>query len=277
MKQLTSIRPIDKSYNTGEEPVLVVCNDHHSYVCKYQRYSGSANKLVCEVMGAVFAKAWTLNTPNIAMVKVLQQHVPHYMSSSFFSIPVLGSQLQHNVIDVTPTAICQIPSSEKLLRQLMHIALFDFWIANEDRNSNNSNLMYDYVQHNFIAIDFGCCFNTSTFDFPLSQLTETDSILCSALFERISQDVSDKRILQIAEGLTRTDFPSYINECQNVASVAERDERNYEESGTSFIPSAWHINKQRLIEKTNELLSKSWTNAVIDNFNETLNTALHHE
>lgn len=73
MKRLYSIKSIEKTFNTGEEPVLVACNDHNSYICKYARYSGSANKLVCELMGTVFAKMWMLNTPEIAIVKVQQE------------------------------------------------------------------------------------------------------------------------------------------------------------------------------------------------------------
>lgn len=56
MKRLYSIKSIEKTFNTGEEPVLVACNDHNSYICKYARYSGSANKLVCELMGTVIAQ-----------------------------------------------------------------------------------------------------------------------------------------------------------------------------------------------------------------------------
>lgn len=90
MKQLYSIKIIEKTYNTGEEPVLVACNDHQSYICKYTRYSGSANKLVCELMGAIFAKTWMLHTPEIAVVKVRQEHVPQTKSWNATSFPLLG-------------------------------------------------------------------------------------------------------------------------------------------------------------------------------------------
>lgn len=277
MKQLISIKPIDKSYNTGEEPVLVLCNDHYSYVCKYPRYSGSSNKLVCELMGAIFAKKWNLNTPDASFVKVLQQHVPYNMSGSFFSSPIIGSKLCNNVIDVTPTSIEQIPSNADILRQLMHIALFDFWIANEDRNANNSNLMYDYIRQELVVIDFGCSFNTATFDFPLSQLTETDSILCSDFFEHISKDVPTELIYQIADTLTREDFCKYIHDCESVLQIINRDENMNEGVESFFIPMAWQINRQRLRKKVEELLNDAWTKAVVNNFNETLKTVLNNE
>lgn len=274
MKQLHSVKNIEKTYNTGEEPVLVACNDQNSYICKYTRYSGSANKLVCELMGTVFAKSWMLNTPEIAIVKVNKEHVPYNMSGSFFSKPILGSLQQNNVVDVTPATIPLITPSEKLCRQLMHIALFDLWLSNEDRNANNANLMYDMVNDNIIAIDYGCCFNTATFDYPLSLLTESESILCSDLFLHLANGTSHERILQIADILLTIDFPSYLRDCKTGLAVAQWDEKTNEELGCGYIPSAWNINRVRLKAKIEELLSGEWTARVKDGFIETLNSAL---
>lgn len=274
MKQLHSIKNIEKTYNTGEEPVLVACNDHNSYICKYTRYSGSANKLVCELMGAVFAKAWMLKTPEIAIVKVKQEHVPYNMSGSFFSKPILGSLQKSNVVDITPATIPLIIPCEKLCRQLMQIALFDLWLSNEDRNANNANLMYDMVNDNIIAIDYGCCFNTATFDYPLSLLTESESILCSDLFQHLSNGISSERIYQIADILLNIDFPSYLHDCQTGLVVAQWDDEANEELGCDFIPSAWNIDRKRLANKIEELLSEKWISRVKTGFIETLNTAL---
>lgn len=277
MKQLYSIKSIEKTFNTGEEPVLVTCNDHNSYICKYTRYSGSANKLVCELMGSVFAKVWMLNTPEIAIVKVRQEHVPYNMSGSYFSKPILGSLQQQNVIDITPATIPLIHSSEKLCRQLMQIALFDLWLSNEDRNANNANLMYDMVNDNIIAIDYGCCFNTATFNYPLSLLTESESILCSDLFLHVSKGVSQERITQMTEVLLRIDFPSYLHECQTGKVIAQWDDKTNEELGCDFIPDAWNIDRNRLDDKIEELLSDNWVERVREGFIETLNTALQYE
>lgn len=274
MKRLHSIKNIEKTYNTGEEPVLVACNDHNSYICKYSRYSGSANKLVCELMGAVFAKSWMLSTPEIAIVKVNREHVPYNMSGSFFSKPILGSLQQQNVVDITPATIPLISPSEKLCRQLMQIALFDLWLSNEDRNANNANLMYDMVNDDIIAIDYGCCFNTATFDYPLSLLTESESILCSDLFMHLASNTSRERIRQMADILLNIDFPSYIHDSQIGSVVVQWDDDSNEELGCDFIPSAWNIDRGRLSIKIDELLSSEWLARVKIGFIETLNTAL---
>lgn len=277
MKQLYSIKNIEKTYNTGEEPVLVACNDHNSYICKYTRYSGSANKLVCELMGALFAQDWMLSTPEIAMVRVRQEHVPYYLSGSYFSKTILGSRQQLNVIDITPTTIPLITPSEKLCQQLMKIALFDMWLSNEDRNANNANLMYDMVKDNIVAIDFGCCFNTATFDYPLSLLTESESILCSDFFLHLSKGMTRERIMSMADVLLRTDFPSCLHDCQTGIAVVQCDEEVNEEFGSPFIPKIWNIDRNRLRAKIEELLSDKWVARVRDAFLETLNTALQYE
>lgn len=274
MKQLYSIKNIEKVFNTGEEPVLVACNDQNSYICKYSRYSGSANKLVCELMGALFAKQWMLNTPEIAIVKVKLDHVPDNMSGSFFSKPILGSLQYSNVVDVTPTTIPLITPSDRLCRQVMQIALFDMWLSNEDRNANNANLMYDMVHNNIIAIDYGCCFNTATFDYPLSLLTESESILCSDLFIHLTTETPYERILQVADILLNIDFPSYLLDCKVGLVVAQCDEETNAEIGCDFIPSAWNIDRTRLANKIEELLSDEWVARVKEGFIETLNTAL---
>lgn len=36
-----------------------------------------------------------------------------------------------------------------------------------------ANLMYDVVHEQLVSIDYGCIFNTATFDAPFSQLTST--------------------------------------------------------------------------------------------------------
>lgn len=278
MQILHSIKRIEKRYNTGEEPVLVACNDHYSYICKYPRYSGSANKLMCELLGAELASTWNIDTPEIAFVKVLPTHVPQDLSGSYFTNLLLGSRQKKNVIDITPTSVLSIPSEEKLCKQLLRIALFDFWIANEDRNANNANLMYDIVGRNIIAIDYGCCFNTATFEYRLSQLTETDSILNSELFDQVRRNISKERILQMAEVLTSIDYMSYIHDCQTTALIAQWNEDNVKERWrAAFIPSSWKVNREIITHKLEELLDTSWTDNVRENFKDTLNTILDNE
>lgn len=150
---LTSIKNIEYQYDTGELPVLVVCSDKKSYICKYMRSSAAAFKLVCELIGAQMANVWQLNTPPVAFVNIKPVHwrlpVTHCLS-----VPSWGCCKLEGVIDITPSTYKQIESSKNLLAELLKIALFDFWIANEDRNMNNANLLYDVLQQKFVPIDY---------------------------------------------------------------------------------------------------------------------------
>jgi len=83
---------------------------------------------------------------------------------------------------------------EHSLTQLLIIALFDFWIANEDRTANNYNLLYRTDNRSLVSIDYGGILNSCTMNRPLSQLEVTDSILYSDLFDFLSQDTPALKI-----------------------------------------------------------------------------------
>lgn len=268
LPELTSTKNIDKRFYTGEEPVLVECDDRNAYICKYSRYSGSANKLVCELLGALLAKCWQLRNPKIALVRVLPMHVPTSMSGSLFALPALGCRLVYHAVDVTPSSLWQIPPSEKLCEQLLRIALFDFWIANEDRNANNANLMYDVQNDDLIPIDFGCAFNTATLELPLSQLTETDSILASDLFLHLRKSVSLERLMEIAGRLVNEEMPCCLRNVRSVLSEIKADLLG--DGAGEIIPKQWGIREQLIAEKMSELLSEQWLIGVKENFIECL-------
>ena len=124
-----SVKRIEQQFNTGEQPVLVMCSDVNTYVCKYMRSTASAYKLVCELIGAQMAKAWQLNTPDIALVKIKPAHWEGINLSHSISAPSLGCRWLDGVIDITPSTYARIPVSVGTFYQLLKIALFDFWIA----------------------------------------------------------------------------------------------------------------------------------------------------
>lgn len=249
---LNSIKQIEKAYYTGEEPVLVLCSDWNAYVCKYNRYSGSANKLACEWIGVQIASKYGLNVPPFRLVKVKREHVMASMSPSFFVRTCVGSRLLDSVIDVTPSSNMGFSSSKRLLLDLLNIALFDIWVSNEDRNNNNSNLMYDMNQNRFVPIDFGCIFNTATFDFPLSELTYNDTILQSALFQKIrgnmNVDCVRGEVALLLENLKS------MSAKVNAASLMKT------------LPEDWCINKKQIAKKINELFTQNWMNRVEQTF-----------
>lgn len=180
-----SIKEVDKVFDTnGSNPVLVLCDDFNDYVVKYQR-SPIATALFNEHIGASFLKIWDLHVPDFDLVIVDRAHIeklhhsriqPHYFDS-----PCFGSKFSRDFNDFTQL-VTSSPSSglKKFVYkdELLKIALFDIWVSNEDRNFQNTNLMYDLRNGNrFVPIDHVLIFSGSNLKYGLSQLTFNDSIL----------------------------------------------------------------------------------------------------
>ena len=247
---LDSVKSIERQYLTGEEPVLVMCSDKNAYICKYMRSSFAAYKLACELIGAQMAMAWRLNTPEIAFVKIRPSH---WLKGSNTALTV-GSRKMEGVVDITPTTNREVKSSAKTLTQLLKIALFDFWIANEDRNANNANLLYDVEQEDLVSIDYGCIFNTATFEFPLSQLTSTDTILYSDLFQCLIQDKSLTSLETLFKPL-RAYYLACVNKCQQHGSQM-----------VNAMPKDWNVPSDIVKKKIGQLFESEWIDGVWSNF-----------
>jgi hypothetical protein len=261
---LYSAKRIEQQFNTGEEPVLVMCSDVNTYLCKYMRSSATAYKLVCELVGSLMAKAWQLNTPDIALVKIKPSHWERVNLSHSLSAPSLGCRWLDGVIDITPSTYAKVPASAEILYQLMKIALFDFWMANEDRNANNANLMYDVVNDQFVSIDYGCIFNTATFECTLSQLTSSDTILWSDVFAHLAQGIERYVFKQLTERLNK-EYYSSLQQCGLVCiEVIEN------------IPQEWNVPQTLIKDKINQLFDEKWLAGVWNNFIECFNENINH-
>lgn len=263
--KVNSIKAIEHLYHTGEEPVMVVCSDMKAYICKYMRSSSAAYKLACEFIGTQMAKAWLMETPDVAFVKIKQEHWSGRFVQHSITAPALGSRQMEGVVDITPSTIYEVQKAYSTFQQLLKIALFDFWIANEDRNANNANLLYDVSQKRLISIDYGCILNTATFEYPMSQLTTTDTILWSDLFRHLVQNISqtsiDKTICELK--------PYYLDSQKRSANQTKQIIEN--------LPKEWKVPNGIVKEKLQQLFDRNWTDAVWDNFMECLNDNTKNE
>lgn len=251
---LDSVKSIERQYFTGEEPVLVMCSDKNAYICKYMRSSFAAYKLACELIGAQMAMAWHLNTPEIAFIKIRSSHWSRGNTSALS----IGSKKMEGVVDITPSTNREVKASAKTLMQLLRIALFDFWMANEDRNANNANLLYDVEHEDLVSIDYGCIFNTATFEFPLSQLTSTDTILYSDMFQYLIQEKSPASLEAIVKPLK-----SYYLACVNHS-------RQLSMQIVDVMPKEWNVPADIVKNKVNQLFEPEWVEGVWNNFTECL-------
>ena len=226
------------------------------------RSSATPYKLICEIIGAIFAYKWGLRIPNFALIRINAEHWTPLRTINL-SAPAFGSMVQHDVIDVNAAWNKDIINSLSLQEQIVTTSLFDMWVANEDRNWNNANLLYDVISNNLIVIDHGCILNTATFDYDLSLLTENETILYSDLANiillDISSEVSDKLMSKL-----KVFFKS----------LPERREE-YISSVLDNIPENWNVNIELVINKLNQLFEKKWIEdcwqTFIEYFNERKN------
>ena len=245
-------------YNTGDKPVSVLCSDRQQYICKYTRPNATiAYKLCCEYMGAIFAEAWKIETPPFAIVDIRPEHWISVNAQHSLSSPAIGFKKMESVIDITPTTNRQVVANKSTLYQLLKIALFDFWVANEDRTINNANLLYNIEKDHFISIDYGGILNNVSFNIPLSQLTETDSILCADVFTHINKSVYGKQLTEAVQKLEKDYRICLINSKRHLSTLNQ-------------MPREWNIPSDKLTTKIMELFSISWTEATWKNFIECL-------
>lgn len=255
---LYSIQDISRLYMTGDQPVLVLCSDTQQYICKYMRPNATiAYKLACEYTGAVFADAWKINTPSVALVRIMPAHWASVPTLHNPFAPSIGFKKIDGVVDITPTSYRQVEANTGTLYQLLKIALFDFWIANEDRTYNNANLLYDIENERLISIDYGGILNNVSFDIPLSQLTETDSIICADIFAHIVKSVSSRQLTK-AIGQLEKDFVQCINHSKKQARLLTE------------MPIEWAVPVDKVKRKMEELFYPQWVSATWVNFVECL-------
>ncbi|MBY0476906.1 MAG: hypothetical protein K2Q24_04615 [Chitinophagaceae bacterium] len=172
-----------------DKPVKVLANNFESYICKYNRISTVAYRLYKEWIIAKFAVFYEIATPQIELLQVRKEDITSELGipAGHFNVPCFASKLldgsteidKHNVLQLTKA------SNVKQLRfDLLKLAFFDIWVANEDRNHNNYNLLMNVYdgKYNFYAIDHAACFNHGELrEDKLTALTFEETLIYSEL------------------------------------------------------------------------------------------------
>lgn len=265
MKQLQTIEDIHKVFDTqGSSPLLVTCDDFNDWVCKYDRFP---KYLFNELIASQFAAIFNIKTPETAFIKVKSEHIPRnkfpQLNLGWFEKECFGSLYLENSKEIDYTTILMF--EEKSLRDkigdksdFLRIALFDIWMANEDRNHNNFNLLLYASPEKlnfFYAIDHVNIFNTSFLDYGIADLTEDDSILKTDLAKILFG--KNKNLNNIVNNLV-DNFYLCSQECEN-----KLDEI------LSLVPNSWDIDinqiRQRIIDN---LFTDVWKQKCESNFRE---------
>jgi hypothetical protein len=236
LKTVRSISSPEKIYDTNGKPVLILCDDFNFYVCKYNRWPNTtAFRLLQEYLAACFAKTWKIATPSFEFVKINPSHVEDIpgLQPAFFQAPCFGSLYSKKYAELDEF-YAQISGNEKnrfkYKTELLKIALFDIWLANEDRKFNNYNLLINVEDGNrFVPIDHEAIFNTGNLNKGLALLTEEDSLITTGI---------TKGLFSRKELLNRKYLEDIQNECYFCIQECERNSNNF----LNEVPLQWHIN-----------------------------------
>ena len=215
LPSLNSISPISNVINTnGSVPVVVMAEDFEDYACKYD----SNTKLTNEYLAHQFLQIWEIPVFPAAFVTIKKEHIPESLLSSrirlhYFDKPTFGLQYQDDAIDATNILLGLKNDYYELGKfanrfNLLKIALFDLWLANNDRNNNNYNIL---IQSNeFVPIDHSDIFDGGRLGNELSQLTEEDSLVNSDLALTFLNNKT--KIEEFVNGLINK-FPIFVQSC----------------------------------------------------------------
>ncbi|TVR81310.1 MAG: hypothetical protein EA412_03355 [Chitinophagaceae bacterium] len=254
---------------TRNYPILSLCDDINTYVVKHNRAQTPCDRLAIELIAHYFLKIWKINTPEIAIVDVDPQHVRHFnntqIQEAFFRLPCIGSHFFKDAIEFNHF-FGSIKSYEKSkfadVNDFLKLALFDIWMANEDRTANNPNFLIQpkHKKYHVMAIDHESCFNSGTFNQPLAPLTLEDSILYHKAIKHIlSRKQTEKANLDILI----QEMYLCIKRCVN-----------HTDEILSYIPLEWDVSVDKIKQKLkNNLFTKDWLLICERTFKEHINTA----
>ena len=262
MEVIHSISRPEKVFDTtGSRPALILCDDLDFYVCKYNRFPGSeSKKLFHEFLAGSFARIWNLSIPEFKLVWVNPHHIydckdlqPH-----FFTTPCFGSKYNRKFSEVDEFYGERIASIKKHFgyrNEFLKIAFFDIWLANEDRNFNNYNLLIDIGNKNrFVPIDHDAIFNTGNLDKGLLLLSDNETL--------ISTDLT-KQLFSSKELCDRNNIEKIKNESYICILECRRQLKNL----ITDNPAEWNINTtdyQNLLEMN--LFNEKWIKDCLEHF-----------
>ena len=269
LARLHSIQVVREVIPTsGSEPLKVLCSDMYWYVVKYP--SPDSRGLFREYLAHEFLKCWDIPTPEAAIVMIREDDISDDLLASRrnrinLAMPCFGSRWLANAEELKPSFVEKSRSTlahydrEDFLR----IALFDLWLANEDRTENNPNLLISAPNDGFfrfVAIDHVNIFNSGRTSGPIAELTLEDSLL-SSHYQKELFPWSKKMKGETEEILG--EFPYFVGLCASAfPEILETS------------PPEWRIETEEFaLWASDNLFSEERLNKVVYNFRDLLTRA----
>lgn len=265
MRELQTIEQAHKKFPTaGSHPLLVTCNDLEDWVCKYDRDS---RHLFNELLASEFAKTWGICNPEVAFIQMKREHVPlkiyPQIPDKLIDRECFGSYFLENTLEINNSDISFFNKKsfiDKLKKKddFLKIALFDIWLANEDRNQNNYNLLLytsPEKEYFFCAIDHVNIFNSMHLEYDIVELTEDDTIINSDLAKILFEKKS--KLVEIVDKLVGN-FYLCTKDCEHKLDGI-----------LDLTPVSWGIDKGDMkVRITKNIFSDEWKASCVRSFRE---------
>ncbi|MBK7946187.1 MAG: hypothetical protein IPJ85_13165 [Flavobacteriales bacterium] len=186
LPHLHSIAEIVRVWDTNINPVQVIADDVRDYVAKHNRGMEPCSRLRNELLAHAYAEIWGLPVLEAALLKVDPAHVGQHVSSTcqpaYFKHTCFATRYRKGSTEFNQflDQVSYYESKRFHNRQdLLKIALFDIWLANDDRTGGHPNLLVtaDEEGHTIRVMDHEGIFYGNNPDRPLPLLTLEDSIL----------------------------------------------------------------------------------------------------
>lgn len=262
-----SIAEIIRVWDSNINPVQVIADDVKDYVAKHNRGQEPCTRLRNELLAHAYAKLWGLPVLDAALLKVDPAHVGRHISSTcqpayfkhtcFATHYYKGSTEFNRFLDQVNYYESKRFHNRK---DLLKIALFDIWLANDDRTGGHPNLLVtaDEEGHTIRVMDHESIFHGNNPERPLPLLTLEDSILAHpALRPLLGKEFN--RDGALVDGLER-DLYLWAKACEQ-----------HTDEILSYLPADWRIDVATFTPLVHQrLFTEEWLRAVGRHFHELL-------
>lgn len=267
---LTAVK-ILHCYETNSLPLQVLCDDNEVYVIKTMFKSHPPfEELVNEILCNYFLQCWDIPVPEPAIIKFDSVLIEQYLAEGntinkkyavfkfnnhyFFGTKFLQSTTEIDLYNLSLKDKRDYNKYQNPL-DLVRIGVFDKWIANTDRRSDNSNILMDTstAKFRFIPIDntqsFACQNDYKNLKLALMDTVNNKSILNTPITKSICNFADAKKFSNLDKEIA-----------VNIENTIDLIEPIFEN-----IPSDFGLSKKGK-EKIKEILSNKERNKSVSNF-----------
>jgi hypothetical protein len=258
-------------YQTNSLPLQVLCDDNEVYVIKTMfKTHPPFEDLVNEILCNYFFQCWDIPVPEPAIIKFDAILIEQYLAEGnainkrytgfkfenhyFFGTKFLQSTTEIDMYNLSLKGKRDYNKYQNPL-DLVRIGVFDRWIANTDRRSDNSNILMDTSteKFRFIPIDntqaFACQNDYKALKLAVMDTVNNKSILNTPITKSICSFADPKKFSNLDKEITA-----------NIEITIDLMETIFEN-----IPSNFGLSKKGKA-KIKEILSNKERNKSVSNF-----------